>query len=60
MKMLDFFNIELLVKYYSEFLIKIKYCYSRNEFENVVHKMGAIPSSPQCINSLRPSDAYMR
>ena len=31
-----------------------------NACENVACEMAAILSLPQCVNSLRPSDAYMR
>ena len=34
--------------------------HSRNPFQNVVWKMAAIMSRRPCVNSLRPSIAYMR
>ena len=45
---------------FSEILIEIHIILiQQNAFENVVCEMSAILSQPQCINSLRPSDAYM-
>ena len=47
--------------YLSEYLNQdLEIFHSKNEFENVVWKMVAILSGPQCINLCRPSQVDMR
>ena len=43
---------------FSEILIKMQTFYFKEM--HIVGKLAAIFSPPQCVNSLRPSDTYMR
>ena len=46
---------------FNEILIKIyKFPFNKNPFKNVVRKMATILSRPQCVNSWRPSDSWVK
>ena len=54
-------NMSLLGTKFNEILIETEtYSFRESAFENIIWKMEVILSVPQCVNSLRLSDAYMR